>query len=85
MKSTKFKESTGTLRGVQNHVGSKGELERLLTRLEVAELLRISVSTLKLLELKGEAPPCLRIGRLVRFDPEGVREWIQQLMNQSGN
>jgi excisionase family DNA binding protein len=58
------------------------KLDPLMTRQEVAEYLRVSVSTLKLLEIKGAGPPCLRIGRLVRFDPEMVQEWIQQRMNQ---
>lgn len=53
--------------------------EELLTEREVAAWLKLSVSSLKRLRLRGEGPPYVRLGpRAVRYSPEAVREWLRQ-------
>lgn len=52
-------------------------LESLLTMKEVAEALRIGLSTAYLLAERGELP-VVRIGRSVRVPRSALQRWIQQ-------
>lgn len=52
------------------------ETERLLTIDEVAEVLRISVRTMRRL-VACRSLPFIRVGRLVRFRPEDVRRFLE--------
>jgi excisionase family DNA binding protein len=54
-------------------------MENLLNKKQVAELLNISVKTLDLWVSKGTGPRYLKIGRMVRFTPAEVENFIQQL------
>jgi excisionase family DNA binding protein len=51
-------------------------LSRLLTLSEVADLLRISVRTVRRLSASGRLP-CIRIGRQLRFRPDDVARQLQ--------
>jgi excisionase family DNA binding protein len=52
--------------------------ERLLTRIEVSELLQIPVKTLARWASRGEGPPYLRVGRHTRYDADELRRWLNQ-------
>ena len=47
-----------------------GEINRLWNYAQVAAYLGCSLSNARRLPI-----PCIRLGRLVRFDPEQVRNW----------
>jgi excisionase family DNA binding protein len=52
-------------------------LTRLLTRDEVADLLRVPPKTLATWAYKGEGPSFVRVGRWARYDPRDVAEWLK--------
>jgi excisionase family DNA binding protein len=54
--------------------------ERYLTPNEVAHLLGVPVDTLYQWRYRGTGPPSFRVGRHLRYDPEAVAQWIQQLI-----
>lgn len=49
---------------------------QLLTVAELAELLRVTPATIYGLRYRGDAPPAVRIGRELRFDPAAVHAWL---------
>lgn len=59
----------------------------LLEPSEVAEVLGISVGCLKRWRLSGqEGPPALKLGpggRVIRYDAEALREWLQDQTDRS--
>lgn len=52
----------------------------LLRPEEVAEILRLSRRTVIRMARDGEIP-CIRIGRLVRFERADVERWLRQQRN----
>ena len=50
---------------------------RALTEREVAELLGLSVATLRAWRHRGKGPRFLRLGRSVRYLPEDVDEFVR--------
>ena len=55
------------------------ELEnRLYTRREAARLLGCSEAALRRWEGLGSGPRVTRLGRLVRFSPESIREFVER-------
>jgi len=50
----------------------------LLTKREVAQLLRISERTLERLTETGEGPPSLKFGRSRRWLRRDVEQWLEQ-------
>ncbi|RKY15558.1 MAG: hypothetical protein DRP63_06765 [Planctomycetota bacterium] len=59
------------------------EKGRLLTAKEVQDLLRISERTLRNL-VSDDRIPHLRIGRLLRFDPNALKRWIEAKVRSQG-
>jgi excisionase family DNA binding protein len=57
------------------HVG--GELKTLYNTKQVAELLGVSETTVGVMATSGQIPR-IKIGRLVRFDPVQLDEWLAQ-------
>ncbi len=49
--------------------------KQLLTPDEVAEMLHIARKTVVVMA-REQRIPCIRIGRLVRFDPKDIDRWI---------
>lgn len=49
----------------------------LLTPGQVAALLRVSVNRLAQLRCKGDGPPYMKMGRLVRYPRLKLRAWIE--------
>ena len=52
-----------------------GDDEDLLTEGEVAELLQVSLPTVRRWRREGSGPPCLEIGRQVRYRRAVVDRW----------
>jgi excisionase family DNA binding protein len=56
--------------------GPMADDEGLLTEDEVAALLEVPVPVLRRLCREGTGPPCLEIGRQVRFRRAVVQRWL---------
>ena len=48
----------------------------LITRDEVAEILRVTRSYLDSAALRGDGPPFFRVGRAIRYDRQRVADWL---------
>ena len=55
--------------------GMMGDDEGLLTEQDAAGLLQVSLSTLRRMHREGTGPPCLEIGRQVRYRQAAVKRW----------
>ena len=53
------------------------ELEPLLNTSDVARITGRSISTLEKDRLFGTGPAFIKVGRLVKYRPHDVREWLQ--------
>jgi predicted DNA-binding transcriptional regulator AlpA len=58
-------------------------LDNLMTRDEIAAKLKVTRAYLDVAASRGEGPPMLRIGRIVRYDPAQVAEWLAVQTYQS--
>jgi excisionase family DNA binding protein len=56
--------------------GAMGDDEGLLTEQDAAELLQVPLSTLRRWQREGAGPPCLKIGRQVRYRQLAVQRWL---------
>ena len=56
--------------------GTLGDDEDLLTEQDAAELLQVPLSMLRRWQREGKGPPCLRIGRQVRYRQVAVQRWL---------
>jgi excisionase family DNA binding protein len=56
--------------------GPMGDDEGLLTEQDAAELLQVELSTLRRWHREGTGPPCLKIGRQVRYRQAAVERWL---------
>jgi predicted site-specific integrase-resolvase len=56
--------------------GMMGDDEGLLTEQDAAGLLEVSLLTLRRWHREGTGPPCLEIGRQVRYRPAAVERWL---------
>ncbi len=57
--------------------GQMSEMTRALTEREVAELLVLSVATLRAWRHRGKGPRFLRLGRSVRYLPADVADFVR--------
>lgn len=60
-----------------------GSGKRLATEKTVAGMLNISERTLQNLRQRGEGPPYLKIGRLVRYDLDDLETYLAGQRRQS--
>lgn len=60
-----------------------GDVE-LLTIEEVAEMLRVSVLTVRWLRQEGRFVPAIRVGRRLVWDARDVAEWLDSQRESSG-
>ena len=69
------------VRNVQNSEleTSKSVVAALLTELEVSHVLRVSLATLRKWRVEKRAPRFIKIGSLVRYQLEDLREWLSSL------
>ena len=56
---------------------------RLLTENEQAKQLGLAPKSLANQRCRGDGPPFLKIGRLVRYDPALTEEWLAARVRQS--
>jgi len=56
--------------------GTLGDDEDLLTEQDAAELLQVPLSRLRRWQREGKEPPCLKIGRQVRYRRAAVQRWL---------
>ena len=56
--------------------GPMGDDEGLLTEDEVAALLQVSAPVVRRLHLEGSGPPCVQIGRQIRYRQAVVQRWL---------
>jgi hypothetical protein len=57
--------------------------ERYLTPIDLADLLGVPVETVYQWRRKYTGPGGFRIGRHLRYDPEDVRPWVNDLMEEA--
>lgn len=50
--------------------------DRLLSRLEVEQQFGITKRFLEIAACRGDGPKLVRIGRLVKYRPRDIRDWI---------
>ena len=56
--------------------GTMDNDEGMLTEQDAAGLLEVSLSTLRRWHREGTGPPCLEIGRQVRYRQAAVERWL---------
>ncbi|SBP86381.1 helix-turn-helix transcriptional regulator [Thiomonas delicata] len=57
-------------------------MPKLLTPADLAALLGISIHTVYHRKAKGlDLPPAVKVGRLLRFPDDGVRQWLGSLQS----
>ena len=52
-------------------------MKPLMTIKDIAELLRVSERTVENMIKDGRAPPFMRMGRVRRWDPDVLQEWVR--------
>ncbi|MGY4972040.1 helix-turn-helix transcriptional regulator [Streptomyces nigrescens] len=57
--------------------------ERYLTPVDLADLLGVPIETVYQWRRKHTGPRGFRVGRHLRYDPEDVRVWVAQLMEEA--
>ncbi len=60
-----------------------GDIERLLTIVELSEMLGIPVDTLYGWRHRGEGPQGYRIGRHVRYRRATVEAWLEERLDSA--
>jgi predicted DNA-binding transcriptional regulator AlpA len=53
-------------------------IDRLLTRAELAEWLGVTRQWLDAIASRPDAPPCVQLGRAIRYDRQAVKEWLDR-------
>lgn len=48
----------------------------MMTPDELSDMLQVPPRTLETWRYRGGGPPCVRIGRHVRYHPDAVRRWL---------
>jgi excisionase family DNA binding protein len=59
-------------------------MEKLYTLETLADFLQISDRKLETMLKNGEGPPFLRIGRLRRWEPDVVADWLRKQRSEVG-
>ena len=57
--------------------------DRYLTPVDLADLLGVPVETVYQWRRKGTGPRGFRVGRHLRYDPEDVRRWVAEQMEEA--
>jgi hypothetical protein len=57
----------------------------LLTETDVAEMLRVSLASVRRWGLEKRGPAFVKVGTCVRYRPEDLESWICSLPTGSGN
>ncbi|WP_100524145.1 helix-turn-helix transcriptional regulator [Mycobacteroides abscessus] len=70
--------SFGSARKAKQQNQKRFGAPELLTIVEVAERLRISVGCIRSWRLRGEGPPAIRMGSALRWDVTEVDAWLNE-------
>lgn len=54
-------------------------MEAFLNETQVSEKLQVSLACLRRWRLRGEGPPYVKVGPLVRYRPEAITDWVDAL------
>jgi predicted DNA-binding transcriptional regulator AlpA len=54
-------------------------MDSLLNETQVSERLQVSLACLRKWRLHGRGPQYVKVGPLVRYRPEAVEQWVEQL------
>ena len=60
-----------------------GLLNELLNEATVAKRLGVETKTLQAWRCRGNGPPFVRVGRLVRYEPDSLQQWIEARRRRS--
>jgi len=60
-------------------------MEKLLTPQEAAEILRIRPDTLRIWRRRGVGPEVCRVGRLCRYSPAALEDYVEQSTKRRDN
>ncbi len=60
------------------------QIVRMLTDIEVAKYLNVSIQKVRLMRKVGDGPPFIRIGKNIRYSMDGLREWMRSLPTTGG-
>jgi len=58
-------------------------MRKLHTEKEEAERLNLAPKTLANQRWRGDGPPFLKVGRLIRYDPQMTDAWLSERVRQS--
>jgi excisionase family DNA binding protein len=64
------------MNGISSGFDSKLEIEPLWTVSDVANYLRLKPDTVRAMTRRGELP-VFKFGRVLRFSPKAIQEWLQ--------
>jgi predicted DNA-binding transcriptional regulator AlpA len=54
-------------------------MESLLNETQVSERLQVSLACLRKWRLHGRGPQYVKVGPLVRYRPEAIEQWVEEL------
>jgi predicted DNA-binding transcriptional regulator AlpA len=54
-------------------------MDKLLTEIQVSDSLQVSLACLRRWRLRGEGPRYVKVGPLVRYQPQDLDNWIAAL------
>jgi excisionase family DNA binding protein len=57
---------------------------RLLTQDELARYLGVKPGTLSAWRYRGQGPPAVKVGHLVRYRPQDVNAWLNERLGVGG-
>jgi excisionase family DNA binding protein len=82
--SPKFHRRTAAVmsngpRGTSTTEAENSPISALLTETEVSNVLRVSLATLRKWRVDKRGPRFIKIGSLVRYQLEDLREWLSSL------
>jgi predicted DNA-binding transcriptional regulator AlpA len=60
-----------------------GGMDRLLTPLDAAAFLCVSLSWLARARMRGDGPPFVKIGRAIRYPGSALHQWTKSQMHLS--
>ena len=58
------------------------ELIKLLSEKDLAEILQVSIVTLRRWRMFGRGPVFIRCGRAIRYETESVSQWLSERNSQ---
>jgi predicted DNA-binding transcriptional regulator AlpA len=58
-------------------------MDSLLNQKQAARILGLSVRTLERYRITGTGPRYVRLGRLIRYRPNDLKEWIERNLRNS--